>query len=104
MSAPGFLSPAPPKGPAVDVFYVDGGRSRISVNTRQGGHRQCFLALMVGAPGSQVLAPRGPTANVLQLSGSCSETSGNASQGAIMSRMFLSKVFLCPCAAKDMER
>jgi hypothetical protein len=35
---------------------------------------------------------RGPAINVLQLSGSSSHTSGRASQGAIMSRTFLSKI------------
>jgi hypothetical protein len=36
-------------------------------------HR-CFIALMVGAPGSLSLPPRGATADVLQLSGSRSQT------------------------------
>jgi hypothetical protein len=30
MGAPGSLALAPPKGPTIDVFYVDGGRSQIS--------------------------------------------------------------------------
>jgi hypothetical protein len=34
VGALGYLS-----APAIDVFYVDGGRSRISVNTSQGAHR-----------------------------------------------------------------
>jgi hypothetical protein len=46
---------------------------------------------MVDAPGSPTPPPKGPTADILQLSGSHSQTSGNASQGATMSRMFLSK-------------
>jgi hypothetical protein len=51
-----------------------------------------MFLLMVGAHGSPALAPpRGPTANILQLSGSHSQTSGNASQGPTMSRTFLNK-------------
>jgi hypothetical protein len=40
------------RGLVVDVFNVDGGRSRISISTSQGARRQCFLALIVGTPGS----------------------------------------------------
>jgi hypothetical protein len=45
---------------------VDGGRSRIySSDTSQGAHRQCFLALMVDAPGStSPTPPRGPAVDV----------------------------------------
>jgi hypothetical protein len=44
---------------------IDGGRSRIYVSTRQEACRRCFLALMVGAPGSLALAPpNGPVVNV----------------------------------------
>jgi hypothetical protein len=35
----------------VDVFYVNGRRSRISVITHQGPRHQSFFVLMVGAPG-----------------------------------------------------
>jgi hypothetical protein len=76
------------KGPTINIFYVDGGRSQISVSTSQcppstflsvdggrsrisssgtsqGAHRQCFLALMVGACGSPTPAPpRRPTIDV----------------------------------------
>jgi hypothetical protein len=56
---------APPRGPAVDVCHVDGWRSRISIITSQGAHRQCFLTLMVGAPASSAPAPpRGLTIDV----------------------------------------
>jgi hypothetical protein len=57
---PGW-GPDPPAGarvPAVDVFYVDGGCSRIfSSDTSQGAHRRRFLSLMMGAPGSSASAP-----------------------------------------------
>jgi hypothetical protein len=52
----------------------------------------------------QLSGTMGPTADVLQLSGNRSQTSGNASQGATMSRTFLSKKNLGPCAAKDLKR
>jgi hypothetical protein len=48
---------------------------------------------MVGAQGSPALPPRGADADVLQLSCSHSQTSGNASQGATISLTFLSKRF-----------
>jgi hypothetical protein len=73
---------------------IDGGRFRISNTTSQGAHYRRFLALMVGALGSPTLPPRGPVADVLHLSGSRSQISGNASQWATMSRTFLSKSFL----------
>jgi hypothetical protein len=64
------------------ILSVDGGRCRR------------FLALMVGALGSIASTPlREPTVDVLQLGGSRSQTSGNASQGATMSSTFLSKSF-----------
>jgi hypothetical protein len=64
------LALAPPRGPAVDVFYVDGGCSRISISTHQGARHQRFFALMVGTPRSPAPPRRGSTADVLQLSGS----------------------------------
>jgi hypothetical protein len=67
---PGSTALTPPREPVVDIFYVDGGCSRIFVNTRQGGG-----------------------ADVLQLGGSCPHTTGNASQEATMSITFLSKYF-----------
>jgi hypothetical protein len=72
-------------------FNIDGGRSRISSSgTSQGARRRHFLTLMVGGPGSSAPAPlpRGVAVDLLQLSSSHFQTSGNASQGAIMSRMF----------------
>jgi hypothetical protein len=33
-------------------FNIDGELSRISISTRQGANRRCFLVLMVGAPRS----------------------------------------------------
>jgi hypothetical protein len=33
VGAPGSLAPTPPRGSAVDIFYVDGGRYRIFVST-----------------------------------------------------------------------
>jgi hypothetical protein len=63
-------TPLPPpshksQGPTVDIFYVDGRHSRISVSTHQGPRHQRFLALMVAAPGYSALTPpRGPTVDV----------------------------------------
>jgi hypothetical protein len=48
---------------------------------------------MAGGLGSSALPPRGAAADVMQLSDSHFQTSGNASQGATMSSMFLSKSF-----------
>jgi hypothetical protein len=48
---------------------------------------------MVYAPGSLTPPPWGAIVDVLQLSGSRSHTSSNASQGATMSKMFLSNFF-----------
>jgi hypothetical protein len=75
--APKSPAPAPPRESAVDVCYVDGGRSRISISTSQGapstfsnvdgersrifssgtserGRCRHFLALMAGAPNFQL--------------------------------------------------
>jgi hypothetical protein len=37
-------------GPLPIFFNVDGGRSQITISTRQGVHHRRFLALIVGAP------------------------------------------------------
>jgi hypothetical protein len=104
VDAIGSIAPAPPRMPIVDVFYVDGGCSQISVSTRQGGRHRCFLVLMVGASGSTApTPPREPIVDVLQLGGSCSQTFGNASQGSLLAARFSVKVFLGPCTAKDVE-
>jgi hypothetical protein len=55
---------APARGPIVDVFNVDGGRSQISVSTHQEACHERFLTLMVGAPETPVAPPRGPTIDV----------------------------------------
>jgi hypothetical protein len=104
-------SPAPPpRGAAVDVFCVDGGRSRISITASQGAHHRrflvlmvgpfgsltspprgpslVFLALMVGAPGSLAPPPRGPTIDVFCIDGGCSRIFCIASQG-VRHRCFL---------------
>jgi hypothetical protein len=47
VGAPRSLAP-PPRGPVIDVFCVDDGRSQISNTVSQRGHRQHFFALMVG--------------------------------------------------------
>jgi hypothetical protein len=109
----------PPKGPAIDVVFKLGGRrcqthrqrppggppstsSSILVvdavgpddSASQGACGGCFSALIVDAPGSiATTPPREPAIDVLQLCGSRSQTSGNASQGATMSSTFLSKSF-----------
>jgi hypothetical protein len=101
VDAPGSPALTPLRGPVVDVFYVvDGGRSQISVKGptidvifnlgggRYWTHRQrppqgpplmsSSTSVVVAAePASS--APKGPTIDVLQLSGSHSQTSGNAS-------------------------
>jgi hypothetical protein len=48
---------------------VDGRRSRVSSSgASQGAHRQCFLALMVGAPVSPApVPPKGPTVDIFSL-------------------------------------
>jgi hypothetical protein len=33
VGTPGSPAPTPPRGPTIDVFYVDGARSRISIGT-----------------------------------------------------------------------
>jgi hypothetical protein len=69
-----------------------------------GGRCRHFLALMVGAPRYTALTPpREPVIDILQLGGSHSQNSDNASQGATMSIMFLSKIFLGPCTTKDVK-
>jgi hypothetical protein len=57
VGAPESLGLAPPSGPVVEVCYVDGGCSRISVSTSEGGCCRCFLTLKVDAPGSLASAP-----------------------------------------------
>jgi hypothetical protein len=59
VGAPGSLALAPPRGAHRRRFYVDGGRSRISISTTQGARRRRFLALMVLAPVSPAPAPPG---------------------------------------------
>jgi hypothetical protein len=71
-------SPAliPPRGPAVDVSYIDGGHAQISVSTSQGAHRLRFLALMMRTLRSLAPAPpRGPTVNVFYVDGGHSRIS-----------------------------
>jgi hypothetical protein len=71
-----------PWGPIINVFYVDGGCSRISVSTGQGAHHQCFFSLIVGAPGSPALAPpRGPAIGVFDIDGGRSRISVSTLQG-----------------------
>jgi hypothetical protein len=55
-------SPTRARVPAVDVFYIDGGRSRISSSgTSQGAYCRHFLALMVGLFRSPApTPPKGP--------------------------------------------
>jgi hypothetical protein len=57
VDASGYTAPASPKEPVVDLFYIDGGYSQISISTSQGAHHQCFLALMVGASRSTAMTP-----------------------------------------------
>jgi hypothetical protein len=66
-------------GAAVDVFYIDGGCSRISGTPSQGARRQCFLVLMVEAPRSPALPHRGSIVDVFCVDGGHSRISGTAS-------------------------
>jgi hypothetical protein len=70
---------------------VHGGHSRISIIASCGVHHRCFLVLLGDDPGSPTPPPRGPTIDILQLSGSHFQTSSNASHGATMSIMFFTK-------------
>jgi hypothetical protein len=71
------------KEPVVDLFYIDGGYSQISISTSQGARHQCFLALMVGASRSTAMTPpREPDVNVFYVDGGCSWISISTSQGA----------------------
>jgi hypothetical protein len=51
-------------GGAIDIFFIDCGRSRISVTASQGGPPLTFFALIMGAPGSPSPPLRGPTIDV----------------------------------------
>jgi hypothetical protein len=83
VGALGSTAPAPPREPAVDIFYVDGGCSLISISTSQEVRRLRFLALMVGALGSTALTPpREPTINTFYVDGRCSWISVSTRQGA----------------------
>jgi hypothetical protein len=90
----GSTTLAPHRGAAVDVYYVDGGRSRISVGTSQGGPPLMFVTLMVDAPRSPSAPPMGPSSTFLSVDGGRSRISSSVtSQGATMSSIFLSKSF-----------
>jgi hypothetical protein len=69
------------QGGRIDVFYVDSGRSQISISTSQGPHRRCFLALMVDTLGPMSQPPRGASSSFLSVDGGRSRTSDTASQG-----------------------
>jgi hypothetical protein len=43
VGTPRSTAPAPLRESTIDVFYIDGGCSWISVSTRQGPRRRCFL-------------------------------------------------------------
>jgi hypothetical protein len=68
------------------LFCVDSGHSRISNNASHGACRRrclpstCFT-LMVGAPGSPALPPRGPIVDVFYVDDGRSQISDTASQG-----------------------
>jgi hypothetical protein len=51
-------------GPPSLLFSVDGGCSQISGTASQEAHHRRFLALMMDAPGSPTLLPRGATIDV----------------------------------------
>jgi hypothetical protein len=70
----------PPSGPAIDVFMLNGGHSRISITASQGAVIDIFM-LMVGAPGSPTLPPRGLAEDIFTLNGGHSQISVIASKG-----------------------
>jgi hypothetical protein len=70
------ISVSTPRGGAVDVCYIDGGCSQTSGNTSQGARCRCFLALMMDAIGSTAPAPpRGPAVDVCYVDGGRSRIS-----------------------------
>jgi hypothetical protein len=78
MGALGSTAPAFRRGPTVDVFYVDGGLSQISVSTCQGPRRRRFLPLIVGTLRSTAPAsPRGPAVDVFYVDGGRSRISNS---------------------------
>jgi hypothetical protein len=82
VGAPESPALAPPRGPVVDVFYVDGGRSWISINTHQVVYRRHFLALMMGASESPALTPpRGSDIDIFYVDGRRTRISVNTHQG-----------------------
>jgi hypothetical protein len=54
-------------------FALDGGRSWFYRKHPVGEPSLIFFALMMGAPRSPTLPPRGPTIDVLKLNGGCSQ-------------------------------
>jgi hypothetical protein len=65
VDAPRSPALAPVRGSTVNVFYIGGERSRISVSTHQGAYRRRFLAWMVDAPESLApTPPKGPAVDV----------------------------------------
>jgi hypothetical protein len=81
----GTRPPAGARVPAINVFYVDGGRFWIfSFGISQGARRRCFLALIVGALGSPALTPpRGPAVDIFYIDGGCFRISVSTSQGGV---------------------
>jgi hypothetical protein len=69
------MLPAPPRGPAIDVFNFGGAAAGFVVSTHQGARHRHFLALMVGAPRPLALAPPGgPPLTFLSIDGGRSPT------------------------------
>jgi hypothetical protein len=69
VGAPGHLPPAPPRGPAIDVFNFGGGRYQTYRQHPQGACRRRLLALMVAAAGSAASTPRGAAIDVFNFGG-----------------------------------
>jgi hypothetical protein len=82
VGVPGSPS-APARGPIVDIFYVDGGHSRISISIHQGAHHRRFLVLMVSTPRSTApKSPKGSTVGIFYVDGGRSQISVSTRQGA----------------------
>jgi hypothetical protein len=85
------------QGSAVDIFYVDGGHSWITISTSQGPRRRRFLALMVGATGSTApTPPKGPPSMFLSLNGGHSQIYSSGTSLGACHRCFLALMVGAP--------
>jgi hypothetical protein len=83
----GSLTPSR-RGSAIDVFYIDDARSRISSTVSQGPAVEVFL-VDGGHSWISTTASQGAAVDVFCIDGGRSRISGTASQGAHHMRFFL---------------